>query len=123
MAGVCPDMVFSLGWGQEPSLRSVAPGAGRSHLSESPARVPSDTLFSQDRSGVISTPLGGGAARVLMAQALRGRDGEQAVLDRLLDDVRTGDSRVLVLRGEAGVGKTALLDCVQDRVPDCRVVR
>jgi DNA-binding CsgD family transcriptional regulator len=58
-----------------------------------------------------------------MAQALRGRDGEQAVLDRLLDDVRAGDSRVLVLRGEAGVGKTALLDYVQERVPDCRVVR
>ena len=44
-------------------------------------------------------------------------------MDRLLDDVRAGDSRVLVLRGEAGVGKTALLDYVQERVPDCRVVR
>ncbi|HEV2258704.1 MAG TPA: ATP-binding protein, partial [Streptosporangiaceae bacterium] len=62
-------------------------------------------------------------ARMLMAQALRGRDGEQAVLDRLLDEVRAGDSRVLVLHGEAGVGKTALLDYVQERAPDCRVVR
>jgi hypothetical protein len=58
-----------------------------------------------------------------MAQALRGRDGEQAVLDRLLDEVRAGDCRVLVLRGEAGVGKTVLLDYVQERAPDCRVVR
>ena len=58
-----------------------------------------------------------------MAQALRGRDREQAVLDRLLDEVRAGDSRVLVLRGEAGAGKTVLLDYVQERAPDCRVVR
>ena len=58
-----------------------------------------------------------------MAQALRGRDGEQAVLDRLLDEVRAGASRVLVLRGEAGVGKTVLLDYLRDRAHDCRVVR
>ena len=60
---------------------------------------------------------------MLMAQALRGRDGEQAALDRLLDEVRAGDSRVLVLRGEAGVGKTVLLDYVQEHASGCRVVR
>ncbi len=32
------------------------------------------------------------------------------MLDRLVADVRTGRSRVLVLRGEPGTGKTALLD-------------
>jgi predicted ATPase len=58
-----------------------------------------------------------------MAHVLRGRDREQAVLDRLLDELRTGDSRVLVLRGEAGIGKTVLLDHVQERASDCRVVR
>ena len=41
---------------------------------------------------------------------LRGRRTELAALDRLLAEVRAGQSRVLVLRGEAGVGKTALLD-------------
>ena len=41
---------------------------------------------------------------------LRGRDEERAVLDRLLDEARAGQSGVLVLRGEAGVGKTALLE-------------
>jgi DNA-binding CsgD family transcriptional regulator len=41
---------------------------------------------------------------------VRGRDDERAVLDRLLDDARAGQSGVLVLRGEAGVGKTALLE-------------
>src|SRR3954451_13619487 len=40
---------------------------------------------------------------------LRGRSDEHAVLDRLLRDVRGGQSAVLVIRGEAGVGKTALL--------------
>jgi DNA-binding CsgD family transcriptional regulator len=39
----------------------------------------------------------------------RGRSGECARLDRLLEDVRTGPSAVLLIRGEAGIGKTALL--------------
>jgi DNA-binding CsgD family transcriptional regulator len=41
---------------------------------------------------------------------LRGRDDERAVLDRLLEEAQAGQSGVLVLRGEAGVGKTALLE-------------
>src|SRR5947208_15003695 len=40
---------------------------------------------------------------------LLGRAGERQALDRLLDNVRGGQSAVLVIRGEAGVGKTALL--------------
>src|SRR3954449_5708153 len=40
---------------------------------------------------------------------LQGRSDEHAVLDRLLREVRGGQSAVLVIRGEAGVGKTALL--------------
>ena len=54
---------------------------------------------------------------------LRGRGRERTALDRLLDEVRAGQSRVLVLRGEAGVGKTALLDYLQERASGCRVVR
>jgi hypothetical protein len=41
--------------------------------------------------------------------SLLGRADECAVLDRLIDDVRRGESRSLVVRGEAGIGKTALL--------------
>jgi DNA-binding CsgD family transcriptional regulator len=41
--------------------------------------------------------------------AFRGRARERAVLDRLLDDARGGRSAALVIRGEVGVGKTALL--------------
>ena len=41
---------------------------------------------------------------------LRGRGDECGLLDRLLADVRRGEGRSLVLRGEAGIGKTALLE-------------
>ena len=41
---------------------------------------------------------------------LTGRSSELNVLDRLIDTVRAGHSRVLVVSGEPGVGKTALLD-------------
>jgi DNA-binding CsgD family transcriptional regulator len=40
---------------------------------------------------------------------LLGRRSECSAVDRLLDAARMGQSRVLVVRGEAGVGKTALL--------------
>jgi DNA-binding CsgD family transcriptional regulator len=42
--------------------------------------------------------------------ALRGRSHERGVVDRLLDDARCGHSGALVMRGEPGVGKTALLE-------------
>ena len=45
------------------------------------------------------------------------------MLDRLVVDLREGRSRVLVLRGEAGIGKTALLDHVAGSASDCRVIR
>src|SRR5215218_3724616 len=54
---------------------------------------------------------------------LLGRRGECEALDRLLARLRTGESPVLVLRGEAGVGKTALLDYLVDEASGCRVVR
>ena len=52
---------------------------------------------------------------------LRGRRSECATLDRLLAGVRAGQSQVLVLRGDAGIGKSSLLDHVSQRVPDCRI--
>ena len=52
---------------------------------------------------------------------LRGRRTELAALDRLLAEARAGQSRVLVLRGEAGVGKTALLDYLQEQASGFRV--
>jgi DNA-binding CsgD family transcriptional regulator len=45
------------------------------------------------------------------------------VLDRLVDAVRAGGSQVLVLRGEPGVGKTALLDYLTRRTQGCHLLR
>jgi ABC-type molybdenum transport system ATPase subunit/photorepair protein PhrA len=54
---------------------------------------------------------------------LRGRQIERAVLDRLLAEVRAGQSWELVLRGEPGVGKTTLLDYLHEQASGFRVVR
>jgi len=54
---------------------------------------------------------------------LRGRGGECRTLDQLVADARAGRSAVLVLRGEAGAGKSALLEFVVTRAPDCRIAR
>ncbi|MFC9688084.1 LuxR C-terminal-related transcriptional regulator [Kribbella sp. NPDC056951] len=52
---------------------------------------------------------------------LRGRERELAVLQGLVDAARTGRSGVLVVRGEVGVGKSALLDALTVRAQTCRV--
>jgi DNA-binding CsgD family transcriptional regulator len=57
------------------------------------------------------------------AGELRDRRPECDVLDRLLGAVRAGESRALVVRGEPGVGKTALLDYVVGHASGCRVAR
>src|SRR5262245_14141276 len=53
----------------------------------------------------------------------RGRSSERALLDRLLEDVRSGRSAVLVVCGEAGVGKTALLRYAAERASGFRVAQ
>ena len=57
------------------------------------------------------------------ALLLRGRGGECARLDGLLEGARVGRSGVLMLRGEAGVGKTALLEYAVASASGLRVVR
>ena len=55
--------------------------------------------------------------------ALRGRAAECAALDDLVSAVRGGESRALVLTGEAGIGKTALLRRLLDSTTDMAVIR
>jgi len=54
---------------------------------------------------------------------LYGRQGECNTLDQLLDGARAGQSRVLVLCGDAGVGKTALLEYAIGSASDLNVLR
>jgi DNA-binding CsgD family transcriptional regulator/tetratricopeptide (TPR) repeat protein len=62
-------------------------------------------------------PVRGGTLRLL------GRRSESALLDGVVAAVRHGDSRTLLLRGEAGVGKTALLEYLVSAASDLQVVR
>src|SRR5579859_3730286 len=65
------------------------------------------------------------SGRLDRAAKLTDRLGERQALDRLVDAVRADESRVLVIRGEPGVGKTALLDYLTGRASDaaCLVTR
>jgi len=57
------------------------------------------------------------------AEGLTDRHNERGALDRLVTAVRGGQSRALVVRGDPGVGKTALLDYLAHRTSGCQVVR
>src|SRR3954447_7145912 len=54
---------------------------------------------------------------------LRGRADECALLDTLVDAIRRGEGRSLVVRGEAGIGKTALLDYLARSASTLTVLR
>ena len=54
---------------------------------------------------------------------LRGRQGECDALSHLVASVKAGRSQVLVLRGEAGIGKTALLEFLADSARGCQIGR
>ena len=64
-----------------------------------------------------------GATDGLEAQpALLGRSRDCSILEGLLDQARAGPGAALVVRGESGVGKTALLQHMHERASGCRVV-
>lgn len=54
---------------------------------------------------------------------LIGRRTERGVLDQLVAAVRGGESRALVLHGDPGVGKTALLKYLAGCAEGCRVLK
>jgi tetratricopeptide (TPR) repeat protein len=55
--------------------------------------------------------------------AFRGRTRERQALDGLLDRVRGGESAVLVVRGEAGIGKTALMRYCARQAAGCQLAQ
>jgi DNA-binding CsgD family transcriptional regulator/tetratricopeptide (TPR) repeat protein len=57
------------------------------------------------------------------AMELIDRDAERDTLDRFVAAIRAGDSQALVVSGEAGVGKTALLDYLAANASGCRIAR
>src|ERR1700761_9003655 len=57
------------------------------------------------------------------ASGLTDRRGECGLLDQLVETLLSGESRVLLIRGEPGVGKSALLEYLAGRAAGCRVVR
>jgi DNA-binding CsgD family transcriptional regulator len=59
----------------------------------------------------------------LMPGGLVGRERELAAIERLLEASERGRSGSLVLRGEAGIGKTALLTYAAEHGPDRTVLR
>src|SRR3954464_14121412 len=67
--------------------------------------------------------MGGRSREPAGLAGLRGRGRECALLDELVSAIRSGESRSLVLRGEAGIGKTALLEYLIASASDLTVVR
>src|SRR5216110_202123 len=59
----------------------------------------------------------------LPASGLLDRGSEREVLERLVARVRAGESAVLVLRGEAGIGKTVLLEHLSGAAEGCGIAR
>jgi AAA ATPase domain len=55
--------------------------------------------------------------------SLQGRGSECALLDDVIAALRAGESRTLLIHGEAGIGKTALLNYVVESAADMRVLR
>ena len=60
---------------------------------------------------------------VVGGPAFRGRKRERSELDGMLRRVREGESAVLVIRGEAGIGKTALMRYCARQASGCRLVQ
>ncbi|MFJ2374552.1 AAA family ATPase [Streptomyces sp. NPDC087769] len=56
-------------------------------------------------------------------RGLRGRRGECGALDQVLAGARAGQSQVLVLRGEPGVGKSALVEYLVGSATGCQTLR
>ena len=56
-------------------------------------------------------------------RVLIGRESECARIERMLEGARGGRSAALVIRGDAGIGKSTLLEYAVARADEARIVR
>jgi DNA-binding CsgD family transcriptional regulator len=97
--------------GQRPLVTNATPGIGRAVALQ---------LAPGGAETVEEIPAGGkGRPRA----RLRGRRREQEQLGQLVTGIRSGRSGALVVRGEAGIGKTALLEYLIEQASGCVVAR
>src|SRR2546421_10528606 len=71
---------------------------------------------------MLRTEMSGGPSR-LPSEQLLGREREREAVGRLLEAARSGHAGGLVVRGEPGVGKTALLEYAVEAGRDFRAAR
>ena len=64
-----------------------------------------------------------GGDPVWAPESLQGRGSDCALLDDVIAALRAGESRTLLIHGEAGIGKTALLNYAVASAADIRVLR
>src|SRR3954452_4878861 len=74
-----------------------------------------DGVRGRDRAEEAAWPYGG--------SVLHGRDGERARLASMLQGAREGRATTVLVRGEPGMGKSALLEDTAARATDLRVLR
>jgi DNA-binding CsgD family transcriptional regulator len=102
-AGHLPQMPFDRAGGPE----QVGTGIPTSHLAR--CRPPGGRVALATRSVSVSPHFRMVGVQVHPPSRLCGRTGEMEILGRLIANVRDGQSAVLVVRGESGIGKTELL--------------
>ena len=99
-----------------PAVRRARDLAGEVPGPPDPAREPQFAIR-----GWIGDPPYKMASAIANPTGLVGRNEECRAVEQVLDDARTGRSAVLVIRGEPGIGKSALLDHASGRASDFRV--
>jgi DNA-binding CsgD family transcriptional regulator len=91
----------------------------------SSGEVRAERVWQDDQTRSLSRGPGGGLAvsSIDPSRVLTGRQPELRSMEALLHGARTGQSQVVVLRGEAGIGKSVLLDHLAEKATGCRVLR
>ncbi len=97
----------------------MAQGDGRGSTRAARAERRADSPGSNGRAPFRAPPAAGPAGSV----GLIARDRELADLDQALRQCRLGEAMVVVLRGEPGVGKSALIEATVARARDFHVVQ